>query len=279
MLLKQIIPIFKYFNVKNNQVKSFFLNCLSAFIFVFVLLFAVSNPVYSQLNVRDSSVRLTLISMHIGKYVPGGDLAIRFGNNTSVGGSVGYKLKNNFIFSIEGSYLFSDNVKNEENYFHAIRNSNGYIIDANGMAAEIFLYERGFTFNATAAKLFPVLGPNPNSGIFVSFGVGYLQHHVRIENLNKVALQVVDDYSKYYDRLCSGFNMVQMIGYRYTSNNRLLNFYVGFEFNQAFTKSRRSFNIDDMGFDNSKRLDLTSGLRFGWVFPIYSRPPREFYYY
>lgn len=265
--------------MKNFKVKSPVLQYISNLIIGLILLFAAAQPASSQLNVRDSSVRLTLISVHVGKFVPGGDLAIRFGNNASVGGSVGYKLKNNFIFSVEGSYFFSDNVKNQQNYFHAIRNNNGYVIDANGMASEIFLYERGFTFNATAAKLFPVLGPNPNSGIFISVGAGYLQHHVRIENLNKVALQVVDDYSKYYDRLCSGFNMVEMLGYRYTSNNRFLNFYAGFEFNQAFTMSRRSFNIDDMGFDNTKRIDFISGFRFGWVFPIYARPPREFYYY
>jgi len=61
-------------------------------------------------------------------------------------------------------------------------------------------------------------------------------------------------------------------------NKRLWNFYAGFEFMQAFTKNRRSFNADDMAPEAFKRLDMLNGFRFGWIVPLYGKTRSEFYY-
>jgi len=59
----------------------------------------------------------------------------------------------------------------------------------------------------------------------------------------------------------------------------LVNFYVGFEFNQAFTQSRRSFDYDRMAVDTLKRVDLLSGVRVGWILPFYIfDDPEEIFY-
>jgi hypothetical protein len=87
------------------------------------------------------------------------------------------------------------------------------------------------------------------------------------------------DYLKGYDRLTSGFCLSEFVGYQLLSNSRLLNFFAGVELYQGFTRSRRDWNIDQVKKDDSPRLDLLSGIRVGWVLPLYRRAPKEFYIY
>ena len=250
---------------------------MQKYILVFLLFsFACS---FGQFSVKDSSFLIPMISVHYSGHIPGGDMADRFGNSSMVGGSLALKTKKNWIFSLDGNFLFGNQIKNESFYFHSIKNSQGYVIDGNGMAAEIYLYERGFNFSAHFGKQFKFLNPNPNSGPFVELGFGFLQHKVRIENPYFVAPQVIGDYKPYYDRLSSGLSFTQLIGYRFLSDSRLLNFYLAFEFNQAFTQGRRTYNLDDMKSGAENRIDLLSGIRIGWIMPLYPKAPKEFYYY
>ena len=81
----------------------------------------------------------------------------------------------------------------------------------------------------------------------------------------------------YYDRLTSGIQLSQFIGYQHMSNNRLTNFYFGFDFLQGFTKGRRDYQIDLMGPANEKRIDLLWGIKFGWIVPVFRQAPNDFY--
>ena len=63
----------------------------------------------------------------------------------------------------------------------------------------------------------------------------------------------------------------------YLSNNRLTNFYAGFEFNEGFTKGVRGYQYDTMQSDGAKRTDVQIGFRIGWALPLYKRI-KEFYY-
>ncbi|MBA3901808.1 MAG: hypothetical protein H0X62_16670, partial [Bacteroidetes bacterium] len=119
---------------------------------------------------------------------------------------------------------------------------------------------------------------NPNSGFFVLGGVGFLQHKVRIENPGNASPQIFGEYKKGYDRLTNGISTSQFIGYMFLSNNRLLNFFGGVEFVQGFTQNRR-FNYDNMDYDHTQRLDLLTGIKVGWVFPLYKKVPLKYYYY
>lgn len=249
---------------------------LYLFLILTFLLFSIAK---SQHSVKDSSISISLISVHYAGHLPEGNMVSRFGVSSIVGGGFGIKTKKNWTLSAEYSFIFGNNVKNQDNYFHAIKNSNGYIIDANGMFAAVFLYERGYNLSLQIGKQFRFLNPNPNSGPFIQIGFGYLQHKVRIENQDKVAYQVVGDYAKGYDRLTSGLSLTEIVGYRFLSDNKLLNFYFGFEFNQAFTMCRRSYNIDDMKRDDTKRIDMLNGFRVGWIVPLYNRAPKEYYYF
>jgi len=251
----------------------------TSIILAFIILsLGIFNTASAQKSVRDSSITIPSISIHYAYEFVAGDMAERFGNNHKVGGEFTLKLKNNFILGINMSYLFGSDVKNEENYFHAIRNDHGYVIDGNGNYASIFLYERGFNTYINFGYQLNVLAPNPNSGFFATVGAGFLQHYVRIENPENVAKQVVGDYAKLYDRLSNGFSTQQTVGYRYIGNRNLTNFYLAFEFTQAWTQSRRSYNADDMKRNTDKHLDLLFGLKVGWIIPLYGRAPQKYYY-
>lgn len=231
----------------------------------------------AQFNVRDSAVSFVMLGGTFAYQVPGGDLAKRFGNNFNVGGTFQWKTKKNWIFGIDGDFLFSDQVK-EKNILDKISTSQGFIIGEDGYYADIFLYERGFMFSAKAGKIFPVIGPNPNSGLMATLGVGLLQHKIRIEDKGNTAPQLSDEYKQGYDRLTNGLSLTEFIGYVNFGNHRLVNFSGGFEFTQAFTKNRRDFNFDTMMKDDKSRLDLLFGIRVAWIIPLYKRMPREFYY-
>ncbi|MCK6649378.1 MAG: hypothetical protein L6Q66_06965, partial [Bacteroidia bacterium] len=91
--------------------------------------------------------------------------------------------------------------------------------------------------------------------------------------------QLDSDYKKGYDRLTNGFLLSQNLGYLYLSNNRIANFYIGFECMQGFTQNRRSYNFDQMKQDTEKRVDILYGGKVSWILPLYKKAPKEFYTY
>lgn len=249
------------------------------FILLFVLLSLIIQPEASaQKSIRDSSIVIPAFSIHYGYEFSGADLAERFGNNHKIGGAFNLKLKNNFIIGINMSYIFGTDVKNGGSYFTEIRNDHGQVIDGNGEYASIHLYERGFNTYLTLGYQINVLAPNPNSGIFFTAGLGFMQHYVRIESEGNITPQIIGDYAKLYDRLSNGFSTQQTVGYRFIGNRNLTNFYFGFEFTQAWTQSRRSYNADDMKKNTDKHIDLLYGIKVGWIIPLYGRAPRDYYY-
>jgi hypothetical protein len=110
-------------------------------------------------------------------------------------------------------------------------------------------------------------------------GGGIMQHKIHIVNSGNTAPQLDDEYKKGYDRLTNGFALTEFVGYKHLSRNRVWSFYGGIEFTQAFTVSRRDYNFDTMSADEAGRFDQLLGFRIGWVFPLYGRQPKEFYYY
>lgn len=226
-------------------------------------------------SVKDSTFRILMAGVHFSGQLPQKDMAQRFGPNFSAGANFTWKTKHNILFGFEGSYFFGKNVR--EDVVASMRTSDGFIIDNEGYPADLRLTERGWNFYGTVGKLFSKLGHNPNSGLFVTVGAGYMQHKVNLYDANKKVAAVKGNLAKGYDRLSGGFGLTQFIGYKYLSNNRLANFYFGFEFYEGFTQSYRGFNYDTGLEDTQKRLDVLVGVRFGWVLPFYKRT-KDFYY-
>jgi hypothetical protein len=245
-----------------------------------MLMIAMSGEsVSAQDHLKDSSVVVHLVYASYGFGMPGADLAERFGFSHQIGGGYQLKTKSGWNFSIEGNFLFRDVVKNPSNILSGILTHDGFLIDESGVFANIMLQERGFTALAKMGKLFPIIGPNPNSGLMLQLGGGMMQHKIKIEDPNNSAPQIKGGYAKGYDHLCSGPTLVQYIGYQHLDNKRRYNFYAGFEFLQAFTQSRRMYYFNEMKFANEKRIDLLSSIKIGWFLPINRKSSEKYYYF
>ncbi len=211
--------------------------------------------------------------------IPGADLKVRFGNNNSVGLATEWMTdKSNWIFGAKINYFFGQKVK--QDVIATLRTPEGYIIGNDRSYADIQLRERGFYTGLVLGKLFLLPGEETRRGIRFALSAGLLQHKVRIQDdpVKKVA-QLNDDLKKGYDLLSNGLAFNEFIGYQILSNSGRMNFFVGLEFTQGFTQNRRSFNYIPQEKETIKRIDIQSGIRVGWILPLYiGREAEEIFY-
>lgn len=240
------------------------------------LLWLLAGPLAAQVSVKDSAISCFSMSANYAFQLPGGNLTSRFGANSNIGLNGIYKTRNNIFFGAQWSYLFSDKLR-EDSVLFPISTADTNVIDQEGTYAQVRLFERGMHVSLYAGKLINVAAPNPNCGLLLMGGVGWLQHKIRIDDVGNRAPQLRGDYKKGYDRLTGGIAFSEFIGYWYMGNSRFVNFYGGIELVQAATRSMRSWDYDRNAADTAKRTDLLYGFRFGWVIPFYKRAPKEFY--
>lgn len=238
------------------------------------ILFCFSLISASAQNIRDTSILAPVISVSYAVQLPMLDLADHFGINSNIGVHGGVKLANNWQIDLEGNFLFSQNIK-IGTLLDPLLTSDRQIIANDGGPANIEVYERGFTGSINLGRIFPVIGPNPNSGLIGKFGIGFIRHKIRIDNQNSIVPQLNEENVIYYDRLTLGLMTKQYIGYQHLGNNNLTNFHVGLEFIQGFTRGMRDYQIDIEGPYTDNRLDFLIGLRVGWVFPVYRKAPSD----
>jgi hypothetical protein len=256
---------------------------LTYLIFVLLLL---SYEVQAQRNVKDSSITTPLIGVHYGSIFTGGDLANRYGYLNHVGVTAGYKLKSNTILGIDANFIFGNKIKAADStfefygLFNHLVDSQGNITDINGDIAKVMVYARGFNVNGKIGKIIPILSPNKNSGLMLEAGAGFILHHLRIETQDQVIPQLELDYKKGYDRMTTGLNLHQFIGYSFLANSGFYNFYGGVYIQEGFTYNRRVINFDkpNLPVSTSRRFDLQYGVRIGWYIPFYKRQPKDYYF-
>ena len=236
---------------------------------------------YSQRNMSDSTIGTPLLGIQYGLSWTGGDLAERYGLFNNVGFASGYKFSNNFYLGVEGDFMFGRDIRMDVNeIFGHLADSKGNITDINGDIGTVLLFSRGFHVNIEVGKVFSRLGHNENSGLFVKVGGGYLNHRMRIETNDHVIPSLELDYKRGYDRLTTGFNLSQFVGYLFMANNNFLNFYAGFFIQEGFTQNKRTVFYDqpDTPVPSDTRLDILYGVKLGWLIPVYKRRPKDFYY-
>jgi len=238
----------------------------------------------AQVNVKDSLVAVPLIIPFGGVHAPLGDVQERYKITYHIGAQFLFKHKSNWVWGASGAFLFGENV-GERNFMIPI----APIYSADGSMPAISLGMRGMSLMGLGGKLIP-LGkkPNRNSGLLVHLGVGYIQHKIAIDVRGDLTPQASGAYVKGYDRLTDGVAISQFVGYMFLGNSRKVNFMVGFEAIQGFTKNRRAYNYDTFQPDTGDKFDVFLGLKVGWMFPIYGKnlganrqkdkKEREFFY-
>ncbi|MDA7803394.1 hypothetical protein N8987_02305 [Crocinitomix sp.] len=232
---------------------------------------------YGQKILRDSVERTFMMSANYKGSLSGGDLADRWGFHNGIGLDFDYKFKNSLTVGFNGSFLFGSGLR-DTTVFKDVFNTSGTITSLSGNPAQVLLLMRGVTAYATVGYVFNRFGNNPNSGIWVNGGVGFMSHKIRIEAIYDEVPQIQGDLKYGYDRLTMGFSTKQFIGYLYQSDWRLLKFYGGFEFTQGFTQNIRNYNFDLGGPDPTNRIDLQYGLKVGWIIPIAQRTRGQYYF-
>lgn len=217
-----------------------------------------------------------LVGVHFGGDLPFGDLANRYGSNLTTGFNFMYKTQKNYLFGLDVNYGFGRNFK--EDVLAQLKNSDGFIVDNSGYPADLRTSERILNIVLHAGKLLPFGSLNKNSGLVVDAGFGYMQHRVHFLDANVQIAAINGDIKNGFDRLTNGVVASQFVGYMYLSDSRLLNFYMGVEAYEGFTKSVRKLNYDTGLPDTQSRLDILLGLRIGWILPLYSRTPKNYFY-
>lgn len=229
-------------------------------------------------RMKADSMRVSMFHGFYALQVPGADLADRFGFSMAAGGGFKIKTKSNWTFGLDGYYFFGNQLK-EDSILDGIRDSQGQFVNSYGELAKVLLLERGYSIGIKAGKLFTIKGLNPNSGLLVEVGAGYMAHWIRIENEGNNVPQILKDYTKGYDRLSNGFAASQFIGYSHLASNQRTNFFAGIEVTEGFTQNRRSLNFDTRSRDDLRRLDVLWNLKIGLLIPLYRRTASEYFTY
>ncbi len=210
------------------------------------------------------------------------DTKALFGNNHTIGGSVYYKTNKNWLFSVNGNYLSGNKVKiSRRDLFGEILDLNDEIITGDGIYGSYALFERGVHFQLTCGKMFAFRKPNPNSGIFVQGGLGYIVSWIRTEfgSYASPPKPLNDDYRYGYDRKRGGFAYSASVGYLFMSSTRVFNFSVAVEYVGAITTPMREWDFNLKAKDTKVYNDGYLGIRAAIYIPTYRRMPADYYYY
>ena len=159
------------------------------------LFLALATWAMAQQDPSRDALPLVLVKPHGGVYLPGGHLAERFGPGAMVGLDVAYKTKSNWQFSVSGSHIFGAPVR-ETDIMRNITTSSGDIITEAGVFEDYRLRQFGWAVYGKVGRVFPVVGPNPNSGLLLSLGYGILQHKIWIETPRNNSPQISTEYKK-----------------------------------------------------------------------------------
>lgn len=215
-----------------------------------------------------------MIHVSAGIQLPGADLADRFGFNGVYGGGLDFMTANNYFIGFEGQVISGQQVR--EDPLSILRTPEGYIIGNDRTLSRVGLREHGMYLGGTFGKLFTF--SEERSGLRVSFGAGWLQHRIFIQDGENTLTQLFGDYSKGYDRLSGGVAFNQFIGWQKLGKLKRANFMIGFEFNQGFTESRRDWDFSERKKLEGRRVDLRFGIKAAWTMPFYIGNSSEIFY-
>jgi hypothetical protein len=212
-----------------------------------------------------------------GVDLPMADMAKRFGTSTRLGVAIKIKTKRNYVFGVKAEFLNGKKIR-EDSLLNNITTSQGSVIALTGDLMNVGKFERGYIIGFQVGKIFPLFQLNNNSGPMLLSSVGFIQHKIKLFDKDNAFPQLNGDYRKGYDRLTNGVCLEQFVGYAYYAKNKLVNFYAGINFTWGFTQGRRSYLYDVARTDNASRNDILTGLKLGWVLPIYKKNVEETYY-
>lgn len=262
--------------------------------FTLALAFALTAVAQTPRNIAKESIPVSMVQVTYAAQFTGLDTHTDYGFTNTIGGSLIHKTQSGWIFTANGNFVFGNQIKQERWQLlgEGITTVYGEVIGGGGLPSSLAFFQRGAHFQAEVGRLFP-LAPNPNSGIFVQFGLGYLWNRLKIEyqiEAQNTPYQLINDYQYGYDRKRGGPAFHVEAGYMLLSNARVYNLSVSLEVTYARTKDLRDYDFrvfyDENGephimgrTDNNPWYnDFYYGIRISWMIPFYQRQPDAYYY-
>ena len=236
---------------------------------------------FSSKDYVDTAAPMIFLDAHLAYHFPMGDLRNYFKNNFAVGPGFTFKSKSNWTVGFHFDYMFSANLRDSAYFNGTLANDNGIVIDGNGLVSQggITAEGRYWSLMADFGKIIPV-DRWKNSGIWLRMGIGYFSHKIRLDDVSKQYPQLDDDYTKGYDRRSGGFALNQFIGYQFIRKNRMLNFFVGIEFHEMWTKPNRNYIFFEGPTANMPyKFSGLIGFKAGWNIPLYEKKTTTTFYY
>jgi len=249
---------------------------------IIILLLIVPIFAKAQKDIKTEKISTFMFEATYAYQFPGKDTKTLYTNNNTIGASLVYKTKSNWIFELNANFISGNHVNiDRKELFGDVLDAHNEIITGDGIYGSYVLYQRGAHFQGKVGKVFPVLAPNPNCGFFVEGGLGYLFNRIRTEfgSYASPPPAMAGDYPLGYDRMRGGFAWSGEFGYLFMSNTRALNFSLSVEFIQAYTKPKRQWDFNLMCKDTNTYIDQYIGIRAAIYIPTYKRKPADYYYY
>ena len=244
-----------------------------------------SRPVYqtdfASKDYVDTAAPMIWLDAHFAYHFPLGDLRTMFKNNFAVGPGFTFKSKSNWTVGFHFDYMFGANMRDSAFFNGTLANDEGIVIDGNGLVSPggITAEGRYWTVQADFGKIIPV-NRWKNSGIWLRLGAGYFSHRLRLDDFGNQYPQLEGNYAKGYDRRSGGFVLNQFVGYQFVRKNRMLNFYIGLEFHEMWTKPNRNYVFYEGPTDGMKaKFSGMVGFKAGWNIPLYERKTTTTFYY
>lgn len=233
---------------------------------------------------KDKRISTPFCTFVAGYTIPKGEMGRRYNSFITLNANLGWKTQENWMYMIEFGFGFaSDNVKIKDQILSGLmvdRNTNEpFIVSKEGSDAGVVAYNRNLSFVGKFGKVLSLSQKRPNSGILLLLGGGFLQHQIVYQSTLEVAQQLEGDYAYGYDRQMRGGMLSAFVGYLNMSKNTFTNFYIGIEFNQAWTKMTRKYQFDLHSGDNKIYQDRMWTFKLGWMFPFYGRESDKVYYF
>ena len=244
-----------------------------------------SRPVYqtdfASKDYVDTAAPMIWLDAHFAYHFPLGDLRTMFKNNFAVGPGFTFKSASNWTVGLHFDYMFGANMRDSAFFNGTLANDQGIVIDGNGLVSQggITAEGRYWTVQADFGKIIPV-NRWKNSGIWLRLGAGYFSHRLRLDDFGNQYPQLEGNYAKGYDRRSGGFVLNQFVGYQFVRKNRMLNFYIGLEFHEMWTKPNRNYVFYEGPTDDMKaKFSGMVGFKAGWNIPLYERKTTTTFYY
>ncbi len=246
-----------------------------------LLLALLPGALYAQADlfgeVKEPSRKGLVIGLNVGYDVPGVDMAKRFGNSFRLGPSLFWKTMSNWTFGAKADFIFGSRVREDSLLFN-VSDKYGQFINNGGNRIGVGVFERGYMIGLQAGKILPIDNAQPNKGILVMTGAGFIQHKISVIDQDKTIPQLRGDYRKGYDRLTNGWYLEQFVGWNMFDKNGLINFHLGLNLTAGFTKGRRDYLYDVMRKDDASRVDLLFGIRGGIYIPVFHKKSEEVFF-